>query len=57
MKEVYVVYYEDLIGCTEVFIFSTREKAQKWIDRQLEEDPEREGEYDIGIAILDEDIE
>jgi len=56
--EVYVVYYEDLIGCTEIYLFSTREKAQKWIDRQLEEDPDREGDYDIGIHYIDdEDME
>ena len=56
--EVYVVYYEDLIGCTEIYLFSTREKAQKWIDRQLEEVPEREGDYDIGIHYIDdEDME
>jgi hypothetical protein len=56
--EVYVVYYEDLIGCTEIYLFSTREKAQKWIDRQLEKNPEREGDYDIGIHYIDdEDME
>ena len=56
--EVYVVYCDDLIGVTEIVLFSTREKAQKWIDRQLEEDPEREGEFEIGIHYIDdEDME